>query len=165
MRLHQRCRAQNKRYSLRLPVTIDLNLVGTIASIVSLLLAVVFWWLADKQASKADATLSEIKDKMMSWQNDINRASINLIQARPEVIAQQVSFEEAKGNAAFQARISEIVESLSRDVDESTAGYRIAMMKELLEHHRQSVLGSEQIKASVIVGQRPATSKSGNGPP
>lgn len=151
--------------ALGLSVTIDLNLVGTIASIVSLLLAMVFWWLADKQASKADATLSEIKDKMMSWQNDINRASINLIQARPEVIAQQVSFEEAKGNAAFQARISEILESLSRDVDESTAGYRIAMMKELLEHHRQSILGSEQIKASVIAGQRPATSKSGNGQP
>jgi hypothetical protein len=146
-------------------VTIDLNLVGTLASIVSLVLAVVFWWLADKQASKADATLSEIKDKMMSWQNDINRASINLIQARPEVIAQQVSLEEAKGHAAFQAKISEIVESLSREVDESTAGYRIAMMKELLEHQRQSVLGSEQIKANVIIGQRLSTSKSGDGQP
>jgi hypothetical protein len=144
-------------------VTIDLNLFGTIASIVSLGLAVIFWLLADKQARKADATLSEIKDKMMSWQSDINRASINLIQARPEVIAQQVSLEDAKGHAAFQAKISEIIESLSRDVDESTAGYKIAMMKELLEHHRQSVLGSEQIKANVVAGQRPATLKSGNG--
>lgn len=144
-------------------MTIDLNLFGTIASIVSLGLAVIFWLLADKQARKADATLSEIKDKMMSWQSDINRASINLIQARPEVIAQQVSLEDAKGHAAFQAKISEIIESLSRDVDESTAGYKIAMMKELLEHHRQSVLGSEQIKANVVAGQRPATLKSGNG--
>lgn len=146
-------------------MTIDLNPAGTIASIVSLVLAVVFWRLADKQARHADATLSEIKDKMMSWQNDINRASINLIQARPEVIAQQVSLEDAKGHAAFQAKISEIVDSLSRDIDGSTAGYRIAMMKELLEHHRQSVLGSEQIKANVIAGQGPATSKSGNGSP
>ena len=144
---------------------IDLNFVGTIASIVSLILAVAFWWLADKQASRADKALSEIRDKMMSWQNYLNRASINLIQARPEVIAQQVSLEEAKGHAAFQAKISEIVESLSRGVDEATAGYRIAMMKELLEHHRQSVLGSEQIKANAIVGQRPSAAQSGNGQP
>ncbi|MEO6853180.1 MAG: hypothetical protein ABI410_22690 [Rhodoferax sp.] len=137
---------------------IDLNFVGTIASIVSLGLAVIFWWLANNQASKADSTLSEIKDKMMSWQNDINSAAINLIQARPEVIALQVSLEEAKGNAAFQAKISEIIQSLSRDTDESTAGYRIAMMKELLEHHRQSVLGSEQIKANIITGQKPTAS-------
>ena len=67
-------------------MTIDLNVFDTILSIVSLVLAFVFWWLASKQAQKADATLSEVRDKMMSWQNDINSAAINLIQARPGII-------------------------------------------------------------------------------
>jgi hypothetical protein len=146
-------------------MTIDLNFAGTITSLVSLILAVVFWWLASNQARKADATLNEIKDKMLSWQNDINRAAINLIQARPEVIAQQVSLEEARGHAAFQAKISEVVESLTRDVDEATAGFKIAMVKELLEHHRQSILGSEQIKANVVAAQRSPTVKPDNAQP
>jgi hypothetical protein len=59
-------------------MTLDLNMLGIIASIASLVLAVVFWWLASKQAQKADSTLNEVKDKMMSWQNDINNAAINL---------------------------------------------------------------------------------------
>jgi hypothetical protein len=140
-------------------MTVDLNTLGTIASIVSLVLAVVFWWLASKQAQKADSTLSEVKDKMMSWQNDINSAAINLIQARPEVIAQKVALEEAKSQAAFSNRIAGIIESLAREVDEASAGYKIAMFKELLDHQRQSILGSEQIKANVVALQQSGAGK------
>ena len=135
-------------------MTIDLNLFGTIASVASLILAIVFWWLASKQAQKADTTLNEVKDKMVSWQNDINNAAINLIQARPEVIAQRVSLEEAKSQAAFADRIAGVIESLVKEVDEASAGYKIAMLKELLDHQRQSVLGSEQIKAGVVAMQQ-----------
>ncbi len=146
-------------------MTIDLNMLGIIASIASLVLAVVFWWLASKQAQKADSTLNEIKDKMMSWQNDINNVAINLIQARPEVIAQQVSLEEAKSQAAFCDRIAGVIESLAREADEASAGYKIAMLKELLDHQRQSVLGSEQIKANVVALQQSGANKPPGSPP
>jgi hypothetical protein len=135
-------------------MTFDMNTIGFIASIVSLVLAVVFWWLANEQAQKADSTLNDIREKMMSWQNDINNAAINLIQARPEVIAQQVSLEEVKSQAVFSHRIAGMIESLVQDADEASAGYKIAMLKELLDHQRQSVLGSEQIKANVVTSQR-----------
>ena len=139
---------------LGLILTIDINFIGTIASIASLILAIVFWHLANKQAQKADSILNEIKEKMLSWQSDINRAAVNLIQARPEVIAQQVSLEEAKSQAAFDAKIASIIETLASELDDSSAGYKIALLKELLEHRRQSVLGSEQIKANVVIQQQ-----------
>lgn len=132
----------------------DLDLLGTISSIVSLGLAVVFWWLVSKQAEKADTTLNEIKDKMMSWQNDMNKAAINLIEARPEVIAQKVSLEEAKNNSDFMNRIADTIEKLSLEADEQSTGYKIAIVKELLDHQKSSILESERIKANVISGQK-----------
>jgi flagellar basal body-associated protein FliL len=130
-----------------------LNLIGTISSIVSLVLAVVFWWLASKQAEKADTTLNEIKDKMMSWQNDMNKAAINLIEARPEVIAQKVSLEEAKNNSEFMNRLADIVEKLSEEADEHSTGYKMAIVREFLQHQQSSILASEKIKANVILAQ------------
>lgn len=140
-------------------MTVDLNLIGTIASIASLVLAIIFWWLASRQAERADSTLAEIKDKMHSWQNDINNAAINLIQARPEVIAQKVSLEEAKSQAAFAGRLATIAESLAVGLTEESAGYKIAAIKEILDHQRQSVLGSEQIKANVVAAQQAVAAK------
>jgi len=146
-------------------MTVDLNLVGTIASVASLMLAIVFWVLASQQARRADSALAEIKDKMLSWQNDINNAAINLIQARPEVIAQKVALEEAKSRAAFSDRLATIAESLASGLTEDTAGYRIAALKEILDHQRSSTLGSEQIKANVVAAQQPnAANVSGHQP-
>ncbi|MEH6519461.1 MAG: hypothetical protein V7742_22520 [Halioglobus sp.] len=76
-------------------MSIDASTIGTILSIVSLILAVVFWWLASKQAEKSDRVLNEIKDQIMSWQSKMNSAAINLIEARPEVIAQKVALAES----------------------------------------------------------------------
>ncbi len=132
----------------------NLNLIGTISSFVSLVLAVVFWWLASKQAEKADTTLNEIKGKMMSWQNDMNKAAINLIEARPEVIAQKVSLEEAKNNSEFMNRIAETIEKLSLEADEKSTGYKMAIVRELLQHQQSSILASEKIKANVILAQQ-----------
>ncbi|MGB5062534.1 MAG: hypothetical protein WBQ37_02070 [Candidatus Competibacter sp.] len=138
-------------------MNIDLNTVGTMASIISLLLAIVFWRLADRQADKADRILSEIKDKMMSWQNDINSAAINLIQARPEVIAEKVSLEEAKNNSNFMDRIADIVEILAKEADAQTAGYKLAIAEKLLEHQKSSIVAREQIKANLIAAQQGVT--------
>lgn len=138
-------------------MNIDLNIFGTIASIISLVLAVVFWCLASQQATKADRTLNEIKDKMMSWQNEINTAAINLIQARPEIIAEKVSLEEAKNNSEFMNRIANIVETLVIQADEKSSGYKIAIAKTLLEHQKSSIVAREQIKANLIATQQELT--------
>jgi hypothetical protein len=135
-------------------MNIDLNTIGIITSITSLILAVVFWLLATRQASNADRTLSEIKDKMMSWQNDINAATISLIQARPEVIAEKVSLEEARNNSVFMNRIADIVETLVSEADENSTGYKIAIAKELLEHQKSSIVAREQIKANILALQQ-----------
>ena len=135
-------------------MNIDINTIGVIVSVTSLILAVVFWLLATLQARNADKTLSEIKDKMMSWQNDINAATISLIQARPEVIAEKVSLEEAKNNSAFMNRIADIVETLVSEADENSTGYKIAIAKELLEHQKSSIIAKEQIKANILALQQ-----------
>jgi len=135
-------------------VTIDISTAGTFASIISLILAVVFWWLASKQAEKADRTLNEIKENMMSWQSEINKAAIDLIQSRPEVIAKQVSLEEAKNNSDFMNRLAEIIEKLITEADEHSTGYKIAIANALLEHQKSSIVEREKIKASVIAAQQ-----------
>lgn len=131
----------------------DLNAIGTIASIVSLGLAVAFWILATMQASKADRTLNEIKDKIMSWQDRMNTAVINLIEARPEVIAQKVSLEEAKNNSEFVERIASVIEKLATEADENTTGFKVAIMKELLSHQKLLIVDREKIKAELISGR------------
>jgi len=133
---------------------IDINMAGTIASIISLILAVVFWLLASKQANKADKTLGDIKDKIMSWQDEINKAAINLIQARPEVIAQKVALEEAKNNSEFMERIAETIEKLATEADETSTGYKMAIVNTLLEHQKSSIVSRERIKAEVIAAQQ-----------
>lgn len=130
---------------------IDLNTTGTIASIVSLILAIIFWRLASKQASKADKTLSDIKDKIMSWQDEMNKAAINLIQARPEVIAQKTALEEAKNNSEFTDRIASIIEKLATEADESSTGYKVAIINALLEHKESLIVSREKIKADTII--------------
>ncbi len=106
-------------------MTIDLNIIGTIASIVSLVLAVVFWLLASRQAEKADSILNEVKDNMMSWQSEINKAAINFIQARPEVVEEKVSLEEAKNNSKFMNRIADIIKKFITEADEKTQAIRL----------------------------------------
>jgi hypothetical protein len=138
-------------------MNIDLNAIGTIASIVSLILAIVFWCLASRQAEKADRTLNEIRDKMMSWQSEINTAAINLIQARPEIIAEKVSLEEARNNSEFMNRIANIVETLATEADEKSTGHKIAIAKTLLEHQKSSIVAREQIKANLIAAQQGLT--------
>jgi plasmid replication initiation protein len=137
---------------------IDLNTAGTIASIISLVLAFVFWRLADRQADRAEKTLNELRDKMLSWQNDINTAAINLIQAQPEVIALKVSLEETANNSAFMNRLADTVENLVNEADEKTIGYKMAIVDRLLAHQKSMVIERDQIKANVIAGRKESQS-------
>jgi hypothetical protein len=105
------------------------------------------------QANKADRTLNEIKDKIMSWQDRMNAAAISLIEARPEVIAQKVSLEEARNNAEFVDRIADIIERLATEADENTTGFKVAIIKELLSNQKALIVDREKIKADVISGR------------
>lgn len=138
----------------------DLNIIGTIASIISLILAILFWYsaykqakTAEKQADKADNALNEIKDKMMSWQNDMNKAAINLIEAKPEVIAQKIALESAKNNSEFMDRLACIIEKLSNEADEKSSGYKIGIIKELLVHQKSSIIEKEKLKMDKIASR------------
>ncbi len=142
-------------------MNIDLNTLGTLASIISLILAIFFWKLAskqaklaEKQAEKANSTLNELKDKMMSWQNDINNSTINLIEARPEVIAQKATLEEVANNSAFMNRIADMIETLVKEADEKSMGYKMAIVSQLLNHQKSSITEREQIKANTILSQQ-----------
>lgn len=137
-------------------MTIDTSTIGTIASIISLVLAFVFWQLASRQAEKSDRVLNEIKDQIMSWQSKMNNAAISLIEARPEVIAQKVALAENQSNAEFINRIATIIEKLSNEANEKNTGQKLAVVKELLEHQKSLVLESEKIKAQTILGQQPS---------
>lgn len=110
-------------------------------------------FLATMQANKADRTLNEIKDKIMSWQDRMNAAAISLIEARPEVIAQKVSLEEARNNAEFVDRIADIIERLATEADENTTGFKVAIIKELLSNQKALIVDREKIKADVISGR------------
>jgi gas vesicle protein len=133
---------------------IDLNTLGTIASIASFILAFVFWWLASKQTENARRTLDEIKDKIMSWQEKMNTAAINLIEARPEVIAQKVSLEEAKNNSEFMSRIADVVEKLANEANAESTGYKMAIIRELLAHQKSMIVERDKIKADTIIAQQ-----------
>ena len=136
--------------------------IGTIVSIVSLILAFIFWYLASRQAKEASETLNEIKDKIMSWQNDLNKANIRLIEARPEIIAEKTSLEREKSSSEFITSIANTIEKLTNEADEKSTPHKIAIIKELLDHQKNLVLESEQIKADVITGKQ--ASQSGQEP-
>jgi len=133
---------------------IDTSIVGTIVSVISLVLAFVFWLLASRQAEKSDRVLNEIKDQIMSWQSKMNNAAISLIEARPEVIAQKVALAENQNNAKFINRLADIIEKLASEANEENTGQKLAVLKELLEHQKHLVLESERIKAQAILGQQ-----------
>jgi hypothetical protein len=88
-----------------------------------------------------------------------------LIEARPEVIAQRVSLEEAKSRSEFESRLAAIVESLSTNADDASAPQRIAVLNELFKHRQHLILGSEQIKAGVVTAQRANASRRSGGEP
>ena len=139
----------------------DLNTIGPVASILSLILAFIFWCLTskqtkktEKQAERVDRMLDEIKDKIMSWQNDMNKAAINLIEAKPEVIAQKIALEGAKNNSEFMDRLASIIEKLSGEADEKSYEYRIGIIKELLNHQKSSIVEKEKLKTDIIASRQ-----------
>jgi archaellum biogenesis protein FlaJ (TadC family) len=80
----------------------------------SLGLAIIFWILSTKQTNEAKKTLDEIKTKIITWQADLNKAALNIISARPEIIAKDTAIKESMTLSEFSNRLSALIESGQR---------------------------------------------------
>jgi hypothetical protein len=126
-----------------------------IASYVSLALAFVFWYLSSRQADSAKKTLDDIKTEILTWQSQLNKAAIDIISSRPEVIAKQTALEETKSLSAFDSKIAELVKHISSNPlpKEEGGEYQLAVLDKLLLHHKSLILGKQQIMAQVVAAQ------------
>ncbi len=84
-----------------------------IPSYLSLALAVVFWLLSTKQADDAKKALGEIKSEIITWQAQLNKAAIDIISSRPEVIAKETALAETKSLSEFSTQLLELIKNAS----------------------------------------------------
>lgn len=130
--------------------------VGEIASFISLALAVIFWILSTKQANDAKKILDEIKTEIINWQSELNRAAINIISARPEVIAKESAAEESKALSEFSARLTALIEkaSLNDATNDEQQEHQLKVLTQLLDHHKNLILGKQQLMNQAIALQK-----------
>jgi len=131
-----------------------------IPSYLSLALAVVFWVLSTKQANDAKKTLGDIKSEIITWQAQLNKAAIDIISSRPEVIAKETALSEAKSLSEFSTQLLALIKNASssppaNDID---AKYQLDVLYKLLTHHNTLILGKQQLMNQAIAyqsGQQP----------
>lgn len=130
----------------------------------SLGLAIIFWILSTKQANDAKKTLDDIKTQIITWQVELNKAAINIILARPEVIAKETAIEESKTLSEFSDRFSILIEkaALQATQNELDGDRQLKVLAQLLDHHKNLILGKQQLVNQAIAmqaGHIPANSK------
>lgn len=133
---------------------------GEIASFISLGLAVIFWILSTNQANDAKKTLDEVKTEIITWQSELNKAAINIISARPEVIAKESAAEESKALSEFSAHLATLIEkaSLNEAANDEQKKHQLKVLTQLLDHHKNLILGKQQLINQAIaqqMGQQP----------
>lgn len=128
---------------------------GEIGSIISLLLAVIFWVLSTKQVNDAKNTLNEIKSEIISWQNELNKAAIGIISSRPEVIAKETAAMEANSLSEFASQLTKLIEKATLDVQSNPEDkeHQIKILNKLLDHHKNLILGKQQLMNQAIALQ------------
>jgi len=137
---------------------------GEIASFISLGLAVIFWVLSTKQANEAKKTLDDIKTEIITWQSELNKAAINIISSRPEVIAKESAAEESKALSEFSAHLADLIEkaSLNEATSSEEKEQQVKILSQLLDHHKSLILGKQQLMNQAIalqMGQQPTQTK------
>ncbi len=122
----------------------------------SLALAFVFWWLSSRQATNAKKTLDDIKTEILTWQAQLNKATIDIISSRPEVIAKETELAEAKSLSEFSTQMAEIIKDISLNplAKESGGEYQLAILDKLFLHHKNLILGKQQIILQTIAKQQ-----------
>lgn len=126
-----------------------------IAPYLSLALAVVFWILSTKQAADAKKTLDDIKSEIITWQAQLNKAAIDMISSRPEVIAKETALEETKSLSEFSTQILELIKNISSNPlpKESGGEYQLEVLEKVLNHHKTLILGKQQLINQAIAIQ------------
>ena len=114
---------------------------GIVLSVVSLVLAIIFWWDARKQSQDAGRALNEIKTQIIGWQSELNKAAIDMLSARPEMIAQKTALKSSQAETEFAKRTADLVEHLGK-ADSKGNLDAIAI---LLNHQKDVVLGKQAI--------------------
>ncbi len=124
----------------------------------SLALSILFWLLSSKQASDARKTLNEIKSAVISWQSELNNATINIITSRPEVIAKESAMAETKSMSEFSSNLTKLIEESALSKPEGDTEYQLKVLDKLLDHHKNLILGKQQLMNQAIAlqtGQNP----------
>ena len=118
-----------------------------IASYLSLALAVIFWLLSSKQSSDAKKTLGDIKSEIITWQSQLNKAAIDIISSRPEVIAKETASMETKSLNEFSTQIVTLIKELSSNAlpKESGGEQQLEVLGKVLDHHKNLILGKQQL--------------------
>lgn len=117
------------------------NAIGLGLSIFSLILSGIFWWNARQQTASAERTLDEIKSQVIGWQNELNRTALDLLSARPEMIAQKTALSASEAEAKFTASLATIVQHLAHTDSKAN----LDAIGTLLKHQEDVVLGKQRI--------------------
>lgn len=128
---------------------------GEIASFISLALAVIFWILSTKQVNDARKTLDDVKTEIITWQSELNKAAINIISARPEVIAKESAAEESKALSEFSSHLTSLIEkaSLNETINNEQEEHQLKVLTQLLDHHKNLILGKQKLMNQAIALQ------------
>lgn len=112
-------------------------------SIVSLVFAVIAWVLSTVQANEARKVLAEVQRAIMNWQQELNRAAIDLISSKPEVMAKQAMLEESRMLGEHFKEIDGMVKRLSEMIPSThTAEIHSKTIEQLLAHTKD-ILGTK----------------------
>ena len=133
-----------------------------IATYSSLSLSILFWLLSSKQAYDARKTLNEIKSSIITWQSELNTATINIISSRPEVIAKDSALAETKSMSEFSSRLTKLIENSALSKPNGNTEYQLQVLDKLLDHHKSLILGKQQLLSQAIsrqTGHQPETPK------
>lgn len=115
--------------------------IDQLVAIVSLLLSIFFWWNARLQSVAAEKTLQDIKSQIIGWQAELNKASIEILGSRPEIIAMRCSMSEAESVADFSLKMAELVEKLALSSDPEKA----KIIESILFNHASTILERHRI--------------------
>jgi len=125
-----------------------------IASYLSLALAVVFWVLSTIQANDAKKTLSEIKTAIIDWQTQLNKATINIISSKPEIIAKETAMAEAASMSEFSSQLTKLIGEMALTKPGGDNEYQMQVLNALLDHHKNLILGKQQLINQFIANQK-----------
>lgn len=114
---------------------------GLTVYLLSLVLAIFFWWNAKQQSDAASRTLQDIQNQIIGWQSQLNKASIDLLSSRPEMIAKQTALSEANAETDFALTMAATVQKLAVENPDKNR----SLIELILKHHETVVLQKQQI--------------------